>query len=208
MPNFFEYEGKEYCLMGYTGGELPSASDFEMSFYPASTAHASGHCMFYGIDDVNRLVVKKIEVYGEEKTPIRHHYTMTKTDSGDSYYYLNEVIPITGYILFSDLLKFRRLYHLGTFPIFELKVDEGQVESVIDVSDSIKEKIQGRDERESDGLFRGTTDEERLANLEQVWDITAIILPRRYDSLYTGIWYFNFRERIEDYKNKIAAAQP
>ena len=62
--DFFEYGGEEYCLMGYTGGILPRASDFGMKFSGGSTANWAGYRMWYGIHQ-QTLVTKRIEFDGE-----------------------------------------------------------------------------------------------------------------------------------------------
>ena len=105
-PDFVEYAGAEYCLMAYAGGRLPSAKDFGMHFHPGSTADARGYCLYYGLGETDLLVVKKIEVRGEESLPINHHYTRTNTNNRVFYDDLNQIVPITGYILFSDVLRF------------------------------------------------------------------------------------------------------
>jgi hypothetical protein len=97
IPNYFEYEGKEYCILGYTGGRLPSASDFGMRFSAGSTANWRGHIMHYGISNEEMLVVKRIKFDDEEILPITHDYKVTKTGHGSFYDNLNQIIPMTGH---------------------------------------------------------------------------------------------------------------
>jgi hypothetical protein len=208
MCDFFEYGGEPYCLVGYTGGNLPSADDFEMRFYPGSTADARGHCVFYSVNQADMLVVQRIEVRGEEIPPIKHQYKATSTDYGTFYDNLNRIIPLTGYVLFSDGWQFRHLYTADeidwTHPLFEANIDQGHVIDVTDISAEVRRNIAGRDSREIGSMWQGETDEEKLANLQRVWDVTASVLPRRYDVLYMDIWYFNFREYINTMKDKSA----
>jgi len=165
--------------------------------------------MVYGIDDANMLVVKRIAVRGEEIEPIDHPYSMTETDQGTYYDNLNRIIPITGYLLFSTLWAFRYLYsetlpksEEPKNPLFEANVNKGHISGVREISGDVRRKTVGRDRTELAALWQGNTPDERLANVEHVWDITAAILPRRYDALYMSIWYFNFREYMDENKSQ------
>ena len=208
IPYFFDYDGEQYCLLGYTGGKLTVADDIGMRFSPCPTANYAGHTMIYGISVARMLVIKRIEVCGDELEPITHQYEMTMNSTGVNYYKLDRVIPLTGYVLFSMIGKFSYLRSFSERsnsqhdPLFEAHVNEGYVLSVTNISPYVQQSVAGH-EREEFALWKGgATTAEKLANIQRAWEFTGIILPRKYDVLFNSIYYFSFPEYINDLKHR------
>jgi hypothetical protein len=210
MPDFFEYEGHEYCLVGWTGGKLTTAEDLGMRFgLGGSTATVRGYGITYGIES-DRLVVKCIEVLGEEITPIKHQYQRVRDKYMRILYdNLNHIVPLTGYVLFGyheNALWY--LYPTSSYigELFEVAVESGLVKSVHEIGVEIRQKLQGRNQDELIIPWRGTTDADQLVWVKASWDVYTSVLPRRYDAVHNGIFYFNFREVIEELEQKLSGS--
>jgi hypothetical protein len=166
--------------------------------------------MWYGFED-NHLVVKRIEIRGEEIEPITHQYRLIEND-GSAYYDLgNPIIYMTGHILFSEVWQVDSLY-LSTlaagqdwkYTLFEAEIESGKVVSVNEISERVRKTTLDPKTEKLGVLWNGNTKQEWLASIERIWNITSQILPRRYDTLYKGIWYINFGEKIAVLRSEIS----
>ena len=177
-----------------------------------STANWRGYCMIYGVNDVNQLTVKRIEIHGDEILPIAHNYARIKDDiGGESYVNFDHIIPISGYLLFSpDVWTVKHLFLDSIDPdghqyrLYEASVKDGVVTEISECSDQVRQNSKAHNYESFIHLWRGFTDEERLANIENVWDETARLLPHKYDTLHMGIWYFAFNETIKELRSKLS----
>jgi hypothetical protein len=208
LGDFFEYQGRECYLMGYTGGILPLADAYGLEFFPGSTADGRGHCMWYGIGQ-DQLVVKRIEIRGAEKGPITHSYTLVHTERGAFYDIGTPLIPFTGYLLFSDFWTVDVLHDLPDLPkesqtnFHEVQVNKGHVVGVNEISEAIRERVAKSPRKRLSNLWEGRTPAEQLAHLQVVWDEITELLPRRYDAVYKEIWYIHFPQTIAELEARL-----
>jgi hypothetical protein len=87
---------------------------------------------------------------------------------------------LTGYVLFSEDLTISGLYNQNPYQLFEVAIEQGKVTEISEIGNAVRARLEGRDSQEVPFLllWQGNTDEERIANLERVWDFTGTILPR------------------------------
>lgn len=205
MPDFFEYQDKHYCIVGWTGGKLATAQDFGMRFLSGSMADARGHCLWYGINNDNMLVVKSVEIRGTEHESSQHNYQQVKRENRLFYENINHIAPLTGYVLISEHMKLSHLYDKSPYELFEIEIKHGKIIAIHDIGEATRQRLKDRDSSEIPLLDSSViTPEEAIQNLETVWNFTSTVLPRRYDYIYIIALYFRFKEYIAIERSKIS----
>lgn len=171
----FEYEGEVYELIGIQGGGLIPINELivEIPWDALSSGLWRGYQGVFAVDEKRRLILKTARYISYDDDDMQEKQ-------------VNQVIPMTGHILFGDYHRPEWLVeHISEFTnpddlrMFEAEIAAGSVLSVKSCAEEILSRI------------RAMPSEDRPYYRERERHITyrdwlALFLPRRYDVFYWG----------------------
>jgi len=151
IPDIFQYEGREYDLVGLDGEPLYEPADFGISTQMASTACWRGYQMVYDcrngeliLDQMNTRTSDKIVVNGV--TPI-------EPNDSDGYSFFNTIYKdlglktkFTGSLLLANDFISEMYVHMGFQSpdsyrtVIEIHVIDGDITEVKDLSDEMEKR--------------------------------------------------------------------
>jgi hypothetical protein len=183
-PELFAYRGQTYLIMGIQGGSLIPIEELivPIDMTGQSTGLYRGYQGTYAVNEHNRLILKTAHDY-------RHR---VKT--------VNQDVPMTGYILFSNVgdplimgaYAQKIVEDFDKFIIFEAEIVEGVVVDIKDCTADVRARLKTLPPEVVDPF---DIYEDREIALYKFWDWTTLFLPRRYDILMMYVNYFHFPSR-------------